>query len=120
MKKTIALFLILIMAPGVSLARDFWGALAFNKETGRTGYTWNHWGPYGAKRAALRRCGYGCRIITTYRNSCIALAVGRGAYGWANNHDRYTAKRRARRQCRRYGGYRCRIRVSVCSGRRYY
>jgi len=122
MKKAVALFLlVLLLIPSVSMARNYWGALAYDKHSGRSAYSINHYTSYRARRAALRRCGHHCRVVATYVNTCIALARGRhGAYGVSRNRNLYTARRYARLQCRRYRGRRCRVIVSACNARKRY
>ena len=125
MKKIISLIFIMFLLPGAVIAGGTWGALAYDKNTGRSGYSWNQYGRHSAIRAAMRRCGHDCRILTTFSRSCVALATDRrGVYGWARDHNSYSARRRARNACRRYGGHHCRVKVSVCSGvsvnRRHY
>ncbi len=103
------------------MARNYWGALAYDKHTGRASYSINHYTAHRAKRAALHRCGRHCRIISTYVNTCIAMAKGhRGAYGIGKSHNLRRARQYSRRQCHRYRGRSCRVIVSACNARRQY
>ncbi|VAW77970.1 hypothetical protein MNBD_GAMMA12-3853 [hydrothermal vent metagenome] len=120
MKKSILLFLLIFLIPSVSIARNYWGALAYDKQTGRTTYSKNHYTAYKAKRAALHRCGRHCRIISTYVNTCIAMAKGHhGAYGIGKSRNLRRAQQSSRRQCR-HRGRSCRVVVSSCNARRHY
>ena len=121
MKKVVVLVLIIFLIPSVSMARSYWGALAYDKQTGRSASSVNHYTPHQAKRAAIRRCGHHCRIVATFVNTCIALArASHGSYGVSRNRNLYTARRYARLQCRRYRGHGCRVLISACNDRRHY
>ncbi len=117
MKKVVALFVIFLI-PAVSQARNYWGAIAYDKSTGRSAYAINHYTSHRARDAALHRCGHHCRVVKTFVNTCAALARGsHGAYAVTATHNRYNARRYARRRCHRNSGHSCRVVVSACNAK---
>ena len=122
MKKMMIALVSIFLCPGVSVAGGSWGAVAYNKYSGSSGYAWKQSSMRTAKRVATRRCGKKCEVVTVFRRGCVALAVGRnvGVFGYAKSYNQYAARREAKSQCDRFGGKFCKIKVSVCNGKHVY
>ncbi len=94
------------------------GAIAYDKFSGRAGWSWNA-RPQQAARAAMAECGTrGCVVVTRIRaNSCGALATTANNRGWgaATRPNREAAKYAAYQACQRVNYGECRLRVSDCS-----
>lgn len=59
---------------GVSEVRNYYGAIAVARD-GRIGRSWNYRTASGAKQRALRACNRSsCKVLTTFVNSCGAVA----------------------------------------------
>lgn len=105
-----------------------WGAIYFNPENLAIGYSSNNRTSYrAAEREALEGCiragggnpiasdGKGCRLMTKYRNSCGAIAVGRrGAASARNDSNLERVEQKALAACnKRDEG--CKVYHSNCS-----
>jgi hypothetical protein len=104
--------------PVEGAAYDNYGAIAYSKNTGAWGTSYNFSTRSAAESHALRRCGRGdCRIIVWFKNACGALAVGdNGAFGWGWAGSRATAEAIALTECSaRARG--CHVRCWACTDR---
>ena len=108
--------LVLVFLSGAANAQDYYGAIAFSKSTGQTGYSYDYSSRGGAEQAALNKCGENdCEIQVWFQNSCGALAQGGdGAlgYSWAAN-NRSQAESRALSEC----GSNCEVLAWACTTR---
>lgn len=115
-------------------AVGFWGALALlpgsvfaagalatiGGHDGRYGYSYNYESMAQAERRALKECGDGCTIATTFEDACIAYATdqanGSSAMGWGKAPTDNEAAATALRYCSKYGGHGsdCVVRVQAC------
>lgn len=73
-----------------------------------------------AERVALNNCrskGAGCKVVSSFKNSCLAFAVSEsdGAWGWATSSSKTRAKTLAFAHCHRRG-YKCEIKTGRCDG----
>ena len=95
------------------------GAIAWDKETGKYGASWNQDTPKRAEEAALGECGAtGCKvIIRTRRAMCAALATNEsGKYaGGASRKDREAARLAALANCKKGDAGECTVRVTDCN-----
>lgn len=87
MKKILFVLLMLCMSL-MTYAKDYYGAIAINKETGAYGYSYDYSYQSNAENAALVECrkrGGTCEIATWVRNGCAAVAYSPKTkkYGWA-------------------------------------
>jgi len=94
------------------------GALAAG-QCGAFGYSFDDYSPEAAALRAKAQCkGRDCKVVTTFRRTCAALAIdGRnpcGPNGWAQAASLASAQNSASAQCHRYGGKNCVIRAWVC------
>jgi Domain of unknown function (DUF4189) len=67
-------------------AADYYGAIAFNQESGAVGYSYDFQTQAGAERRALSECGDDCEVVVWFMNACGALATGDDngyGTGWA-------------------------------------
>jgi len=105
-----------MLLPAAAVARDQWGALAFNNANRAYGFSYNYYSEYDAGQRALAECGRGCRLVLRFGNGCAAYATGyQGAYGWGHAYSRYDAEQIALNECGAHGGG-CQIRVWGCNG----
>jgi Domain of unknown function (DUF4189) len=95
------------------------GAIAWDKETGKYGASWNQDTPKRAEEVALGECGAtGCKvIIRTRRAMCAALATNEsGKYaGGASRKDREAARLAALANCKKGDAGECTVRVTDCN-----
>ena len=96
-----------------------YGAIAWDKETGKYGASWNQDSPKRAEEVALSDCGAtGCKvIIRTLRAMCAALATNEsGKYaGGASRRDREGARLSALTNCKKGNAGECTVRVTDCN-----
>jgi hypothetical protein len=95
------------------------GAIAWDKETGKYGASWNQDSSKRAEEVALGECGTtGCKvIIRTRRAMCAALATNdSGKYaGGASRRDRDGARLAALANCKKGNAGECTVRVTDCN-----
>src|SRR5215472_15163236 len=100
-------------------ARAQSGAIAWDKETGKQGWSWNEQTQARADEVALSACGTtGCKVIMrTGRRECAALASNQaGKYvGAASRKDRDAARLAALANCKKGNAGECTIRVADCN-----
>ena len=97
------------------------GALAAG-QCGAFGYSFDDYSPEAAALRAKAQCkGRDCKVVTTFRRTCAALAIdGRnpcGPNGWAQDATLASAQNTASEQCHRFGGKNCVIRAWVCDAK---
>ena len=96
-----------------------YGAIAWDKETGKYGASWNQDTPKRAEEVAVGECGAtGCKvIIRTRRAMCAALATNEsGKYaGGASRRDREAARLSALTNCKKGNAGECIVRVTDCN-----
>ena len=51
------------------------GAIAYDRDSGRLGYAYDHRSAREARAQALMQCGEQCEVVIDLRNNCGALAV---------------------------------------------
>ena len=98
------------------------GALAIDSRQGsQWGWAINQQTYDEAEQRALQECGYGCRVVMTFSDSCAAYAAdqqyGSTVYGWSSGHSSSGgAKQSARSECESRGGSGadCIVRVWGC------
>ena len=105
-----------------SQSRDQWGALAIDSNQGPSwGWAINHPTVQTAEQRALNECGYGCRVVMTFRNQCGAFAAdqepGSTIYGWAKGGSGSGVRSQAIDNCRQRGGRSCTVRTWGCTDR---
>jgi hypothetical protein len=103
-----------------SLYTPNYGAIAWDSETGRRGWSWNEPTAERAAEMALGQCGDpGCKILLrTNGGMCAALATtesGRFADAESSYRDRDAAKVAALDKCAKGNAGECTIRVSDCN-----
>ena len=109
-------------SPAVPMASSpvgHYGAIAWDKETGRSGSSRNRDTPDQAAEMALRECGAsGCKvIIRTPPAMCAALATTEnGKYaGGASRRDRDAARLAALANCQKGNAGNCIVRITDCN-----
>ena len=111
-----------------------WGAIYYNAANRAIGISENNTEGYrSANKEALENCikagggknpisrkGQGCHMVTEYRNSCAAIAVGgeigKGRVAGIGGHDYVEgAEKEAIEVCERGKPFKCEIKYSGCS-----
>ena len=123
MRRAIAIATILLglgwimVGAGPALAQ--YGAIAWDKDTGKYGASWNQPTSQKAAAAALGECGAsGCKVvIRTRQATCAALATTEdGKYaGGASRKDRDEARLAALKNCQKGKAGECTVRVTDCN-----
>jgi hypothetical protein len=99
---------------------DRFGAVAFNAQTGRYGYSSNAATLGEAMTAAINDCDMaGCKVLGTYQNACGAFTFGAkpngGGYGvFRGNLNLDIAKKQALNECNKQANN-CQVLVAECS-----
>lgn len=100
-------------------ALGHYGAIAWDQDTGRRGWSWNQDSPTRAEEMALSGCGSsGCRVILRPGAAmCGALATNEaGKYvGAASRKDRDAARLAALANCQKGNAGDCTVRVIDCN-----
>jgi Domain of unknown function (DUF4189) len=108
-------WILLTSAPAVAQ----YGAIAWDRETGKYGASWNQDSQKRAEEVALSDCGAtGCKvIIRTRRAMCAALATNEGGKyaGGAARGDRDAARVAALKNCQKGKAGECTVRVTDCN-----
>ena len=102
-----------------SNSKKTFGAIAFSRDTGANGYSFQYDNRSGAEARALKECGAyasDCTVASSFSDACGALAVGDGnGWGASRAESIIKAERNALATCRSYDNTNCEIKVSVCS-----
>jgi hypothetical protein len=109
-----------LMAVAVTTARAA-GALAVGS-CGAFGEAYGYPNVVDARQSAMSKCNAGtCRVVTTTRRGCAALAVDFvnpcGAHGWGKGARLGNTQNEALRSCYRDGGKECVIRTFFCDAK---
>ena len=96
-----------------------YGAIAWEKETGRRGWSWNQHTQSLADEMALSECGgTGCKVIMrTGHGMCAALATTEAGkfVGAASRKDRDAARLAAQKDCEKGNAGECTARFTECN-----
>jgi hypothetical protein len=96
-----------------------YGAIAWDRETGKYGASWNKATAQSAAEAALSDCGTtGCKVIIRTRPAmCAALATNESGKfaGGAARRDREAARLAALKDCQKGKAGECIVRVTDCN-----
>jgi serine/threonine-protein kinase len=104
-----------LLGMGPASAADTFGAIAYSQANGAHGYGYKARSRDAAEEKALQECGPSCKVVIWFRNSCAALAVGKGrGYGtfWSAAEDAVLTG--AMRECRKNTSA-CELTRMVCS-----
>ena len=95
---------------------SFYGAIAYDRQSGAYGFAYDQPSPVAAGRRALDKCGSpGCALVLEFADGCGAYATGpNAAAGAGSDYTRTTAEDRALAQCRSAGGN-CQVQVWTCN-----
>jgi hypothetical protein len=100
-------------------ARGGYGAIAWDEETGKRGWSWNQATAERAEELALSECGAtGCKVIMrSGREMCAALATTEnGKYvGAGTRKDRDAARVAALKDCQKGNTGECVARFTECN-----
>jgi hypothetical protein len=100
-------------------ARGDYGAIAWDRQSGRRGWSWNQATAQRADEVAVSECGAsGCKVvIRTGRAMCAALATTEdGKYvGAASRKDREAARLAALADCNKATAGECAVRFTECN-----
>ena len=105
------------LSPGTSALAGY-GAIAWDRETGKTGWVWKQPTPRKAAEMALSQCGAsGCRLVVKPTPACAALAsTENGKYIGAAARDTQDAARLAAlTNCNKGKVGECVVKASDCN-----
>lgn len=94
-----------------------YGAIAWDKETGKYGSSWNQETPKRAAEVAVSECGTsGCKVIIrpTYLCAALATAADGKAAGAAARKNPDDARLAALKECQKRKAGECVVRVTDC------
>ena len=116
--RTLALGASFMIAFGVTAAeaQNKFGAIAYNKSSGRYGYSYNYNSRGEAEDRALSECTGSCDIVVWFKNACGALATGNGGWGAAWAPSRRGAENKAVDACSEHANN-CSVIRWVCTDR---
>jgi len=105
-----------ILVSSLLLLPSFYGAIAYDRQSGAYGFAYDQPSPVAAGRRALDKCGSpGCTLVLEFVDGCGAYATGpNAAAGAGSDYTRTTAEDRALAQCRSAGGN-CQVQVWTCN-----
>jgi len=83
----------LVAAPAANAVGN-WGAIAVSSN-GSNGRSWDYASRADAERAALNSCPGACKVLTTFVNSCGAVAQNRRSFHGGSGPTLYAAQRNA-------------------------
>ncbi len=95
-----------------------YGAIAWDKQSGKRGWSWNQPTPQKAAEVAISECGAsGCKIVVRPTTACAALATtADGKFiGAAARKTKDEARLAAMTNCRKGKAADCIVRVSDCN-----
>jgi Domain of unknown function (DUF4189) len=95
-----------------------YGAIAWDKESGKRGWSWNQPTPQKAAQVAISECGAsGCKIVVRPTTACAALATtADGKFvGAAARKTKDEARLAALANCQKGKAGDCIVRVSDCN-----
>ena len=88
------------------------GAIAYHRASGSYGYALDRASAREAKTEALRQCGNEkCKVVTTFRGACGAVANGPNRFAAMSGMTRQEAETKALRKC----GGACEVAVWACT-----
>jgi hypothetical protein len=110
---------LLVFASSSAFANNY-GAMAYDRQSGAVGWSYDHPSQKAANDRALREClryGSQCAVVVEFMNLCAAYATGPGTTaGWGRDYTRAAAEQRALKACQSRGAH-CQIRVWACSSK---
>jgi len=80
----------------------YYGAVAYDKKTGQTGFSGRSVDQAMAEQIALQQCrAEGCSVVASFANTCFAIAKNKDntAAGWGVHDDKEQAKVQAKNMC---------------------
>jgi Domain of unknown function (DUF4189) len=95
-----------------------WGAIAWDPQSGKSGWIWDQQTPKKAIEMALSQCGAsGCRIVIKPTTACAALAATADgkAIGAAARKTQDAARLAALSDCQKRRAGDCAVRASDCN-----
>ncbi len=95
-----------------------WGAIAWDRESGKSGWVWKQPDPKKAAEMALSQCGgSGCRLVIKPTSACAALASTADGkrIGAAARKTQDEARMAALNDCRKGNTGECVVRASDCN-----
>ena len=97
---------------------NLYGSIAYDAYNGATGYSWRFSDKESADNGALEKCkkyGNNCSIITSFSNTCAALADSDTYHAWTINSSRSLAEQDVVNKCNTFSSSACVLRISVCT-----
>lgn len=111
-------------------AQQYWGSLAFDKNTGIAGGAVDARDEANAENTAMKSCARkhgnrksNCKVQVSFYNGCAAMYWSfpdqKGGWG-TSDYDENQAVARAYKTCKEQGGSKCQNRLSFCTTRIFY
>lgn len=117
MRLTVLLFLLSL--PGMVLAQDHFGAIAYSNRTKAHGWAKDFASRAAAEKAALASCAKhadDCTAVLWFKNACGALATGPKGSGWGWAETQSLADSGAMNACAKHSTA-CTVKRRVCTTR---
>lgn len=101
--------------------KTYYGAIAYDKETGSWGYSVDNNTARQAEAGALESCGkvsQGCQVYVRLTNQCGTIAASEdGSFSWAADKSKQASEKRALTSCRKNENNGCEVKVTACTSR---
>jgi hypothetical protein len=114
-RRLISVVVLAVACLGATETARAYGAFALDPASPAWGVSWSHHTKATAERAALSKCGTGCRVVLFFWNICAGWAIdqtsGSTVTGWATRATPQAAAAEAVRQCQQRGGQSCQLRL---------
>jgi hypothetical protein len=116
-----ALTLPMLGSTQTAQAQNTYGATAYSATSDATGISWDHATEKAALDAAVAACNQesgganDCKPLTSNRNNCGAIAVGKGGAGAGWGDDKSAAEAQALAGCSELEGGNCKVQLSACN-----
>lgn len=111
---------IFALTTGAAFADNYFGAIAYSRNSGAIGYSYDHASRSSAEGRAMNECrakGRGCKVVLWFKNACGAVAGGSDGWGSGWGGNRQVAERQATNSCSNYSGG-CRVLTWACTSGR--
>jgi Domain of unknown function (DUF4189) len=111
----------ILLSAQTAQAQNSYGATAYSPTSDATGISWDHATEKEALDAAVAACNQeseganDCKPLTSNRNNCGAIAVGKGGAGAGWGNDKEAAEAQALAACSELEGGNCKVQLSACN-----
>jgi hypothetical protein len=99
--------------------RKTFGAIAYGRQSGAVGWSYDFEDAPSAENEALKNCrahGEDCEVVVDFWNTCAAVAADAGTVGYGLGDTQSQAESEAIAACEKDGGPDCAIQAWSCTG----